>query len=139
MFVFGLAWALVTPAWQAPDENAHFAYTQDLAERLVLPGDVKRPIFSTEQSRAAAAVQSDQAAGTLAGRPTWTRSAYDQWRATPAISKQRRDGGGPNPASSNPPLYYLTAALGYRAAEGGDIFVRLLAARLVACSGSWSR
>ena len=39
VFVAGLAWALVTPDWQAPDENSHFAYTQALAERFALPGD----------------------------------------------------------------------------------------------------
>jgi 4-amino-4-deoxy-L-arabinose transferase-like glycosyltransferase len=127
--LFGLAWALLTPAWQAPDENAHFAYTQTLAERLALPGSLDRPIFSSEQQRAAAQVQSDQAAGVLAGRVTWSRNAYDRWRASQTALK-RDDGGGPNPASSNPPLYYLTAAAAYEVA-GGDVFTRLVAARLV--------
>src|SRR5205823_1105849 len=43
--VFGLAWALLVPLFQAPDELTHFAYAQSLAEELKQPGDPKREIF----------------------------------------------------------------------------------------------
>ena len=33
----GLAWSLITPPFQVPDENAHYAYVQELAERGKLP------------------------------------------------------------------------------------------------------
>ena len=63
----------------------------------------------------------------------WGRPAWDAWldydRGLGHAG--RADGGGPNPASSNPPLYYLYASLGYRAASGGDLFARMLASRLV--------
>ena len=36
--VLGLAWALLVPPWQAPDENYHFAYAQGLAEGAGIPG-----------------------------------------------------------------------------------------------------
>ena len=32
--LLGLTWALLVPAWQAPDENSHFAYVQSLGERF---------------------------------------------------------------------------------------------------------
>ena len=28
----GVSWALLVPPWQAPDEDAHFAYVQTIAE-----------------------------------------------------------------------------------------------------------
>ena len=47
--IVGVAWALVTPAFQAPDENSHFGYVQTLAERFALPGQPDRPPLSREQ------------------------------------------------------------------------------------------
>src|SRR5947209_5690297 len=32
-----LAWSLLVPPFQVPDENAHYAYTQQVAERGTLP------------------------------------------------------------------------------------------------------
>src|SRR4051794_1141065 len=40
--VIGLAWALVSPALQTPDENSHAAYVQSLGTRFALPGDAHR-------------------------------------------------------------------------------------------------
>jgi len=34
----GLLWSAVTPLWQGPDEDGHFAATQFVAEHLRLPG-----------------------------------------------------------------------------------------------------
>ena len=39
----GVAWALLVPAWQVPDEDAHFAYVQTLAELHRLPGRRRPP------------------------------------------------------------------------------------------------
>jgi 4-amino-4-deoxy-L-arabinose transferase-like glycosyltransferase len=132
-FVLCIAWSLVTPAFQAPDENSHFGYTQELAEDFDLPGDPARPAISREQILAASNSNADQAAAVRATKMEWSRSAYDHWRSVEARLPRsaRTDGGGPNPASSNPPLYYLLEAGAYRVAEGGDIFVRLEMARLL--------
>jgi 4-amino-4-deoxy-L-arabinose transferase-like glycosyltransferase len=131
--LLGLVWALVSPPFQAPDENAHFGYVQTLVENGALPGDPKRPGFSTEQLAAGDRSNSDQAAASTITRMEWGRTAYERWlasdrdpRATP-----RDDGGGANPASSNPPLYYAVEALAYQAAHGSDLFGRLSAMRLL--------
>ena len=47
--LLGCVWALVVPPFQAPDENAHVAYVQSLAEHRALPGDAARQFQSTEQ------------------------------------------------------------------------------------------
>jgi len=127
-----VAWSLVTPAFQVPDENSHFGYAQQLAEAFELPGDAHKPIFSTEQTLAASASNADQAAAVPATKMEWSELAYSRWRAAEhrLPTRDRDDGGGVNPASSNPPLYYLVAVPAYRVAEGGDIFTRLEAVRL---------
>lgn len=130
--LIGTAWAFLDPPWQSPDESDHFGYTQVLGERLELPGDSDRSPFSTEQRLAGDRSNSDQTAAVLATKPEWSKQAYERWKkeedALPADN--RGDGGGPNPASTNPPLYYLYESLPYRAAIGGDIFARFYLMRL---------
>jgi 4-amino-4-deoxy-L-arabinose transferase-like glycosyltransferase len=130
VLLFGIAWALVSPAWQAPDENAHFAYTQTLAERLALPGRLDRQPQSSEQLAGAEITEADQVAAIPEGRPPWSAAAQERFDALEFSPGERADGGGVNPAASNPPLYYLYAAGAYRLASGGDVFTRLYAERL---------
>jgi 4-amino-4-deoxy-L-arabinose transferase-like glycosyltransferase len=132
-FLLSLAWSLVTPAFQAPDENSHFAYVQALAEGDGIPGAADRAPFSTEQALASSDSNADQAAQQPTVKMEWSAATYEWWREQDAAlpADPRGDGGGPNPASSNPPLYYLYEAPAYFAASGGDLFDRLLAMRLV--------
>jgi 4-amino-4-deoxy-L-arabinose transferase-like glycosyltransferase len=132
-FVLAMAWALVTPAFQSPDEQSHFGYVQSLVEGPGLPGKAGRPLFSSEQMLAAAQSNADQAAAQPDVKMEWSPLVYERWRAADAAlpAGARGDGGGPNPASSNPPLYYLVEAPAYAAASGGDVFDRLLAMRIV--------
>src|SRR5215216_5081641 len=69
--VLGVVWALTVPPFQAPDEFAHVAYVQSLAERGDLPGDPSRPLQSTEQLLAANASNSLQTAQQLLVKPEW--------------------------------------------------------------------
>jgi 4-amino-4-deoxy-L-arabinose transferase-like glycosyltransferase len=128
--LLSVTWALVTPAFQAPDEQYHFAYVQSLAERKALPGDATRPTFSTQMARGIAGVNSDQVASQLDVRPEWSERAERRWQARDAQAA-RDDGGGTNPASSYPPTSYAWEALGYAAASGGSLFDELLGARLM--------
>ncbi len=130
--LLGVSWALFVPPFQAPDENSHFGYVQRLAEDFDLPGDSDRPLFSTEQLLAHDRSNSDQTAAVLQTKPEWSKAAYERWRALDARlpDSARSDGGGPNPASSNPPLYYLYESIPYLLASGGDIFDRLYTLRL---------
>ena len=63
--LLSVTWALVTPAFQAPDEQYHFAYVQSLVERQARPGDAAQPNFSTQMARGIAGVNSDQVASQL--------------------------------------------------------------------------
>ena len=144
--LLGVTWSLVTPAFQAPDEDSHFGYTQQLAERFELPGIQGRPKYSTEQSLGANLSNSEQAAAQLFVRMEWSHAAYERFRAQDAALTHARkeNGGGENPASPNPPLYYLVEAGAYRTAEGANLFTRLQVARmasvawiLVTVAGVW--
>jgi hypothetical protein len=128
--LLGLAWALVVPLFQAPDENAHYAYSQSLAERFELPGDPGRPPVSSEHDLAATASNAYRPPGAPQAKPSWDPQAEARWRAE-AKGARRDDVGGPNPAAINPPLSYLVSLPAYYAASGGSIFDRLLALRLV--------
>lgn len=143
----GIAFTLVSPFLQAPDENSHFGYVQYFAETGHLAGT--RPgaaPFTTEQTLASQSSNSDNAAAQLRAPMSWSPLAFQQWRVaerrlTPAL---HRDAGGTNPASSNPPLYYLVETPAYLLGRGGDIFTRLWLTRLmsvlwilVTVAGAW--
>jgi 4-amino-4-deoxy-L-arabinose transferase-like glycosyltransferase len=129
--LLGIVWALLVPPGQAPDENAHVAYVQSLAERGELP-EPEGSFQSTEQSAGADAAGADQTAQILQNKPEWSRAAYDRWleRSRELPDEARADGGGPNPAGPNPPLYYVWELVPYELASGGDIFARITAMRL---------
>jgi 4-amino-4-deoxy-L-arabinose transferase-like glycosyltransferase len=130
----GIAWNLVVPFNQAPDEFAHMGYTQHFAETGSLPGkDPKAGPISTEEAAALEASNGLRTPGLADVDMTWSPRTFDAWRAADAhdAGAARRDGGGPNPASSNPPLYYLTAAPAYLLGSSGDFFTRVALVRLV--------
>jgi 4-amino-4-deoxy-L-arabinose transferase-like glycosyltransferase len=131
--VLGVAWAIISPPFQSPDENAHFGYAQTLAETGSLPGNAAKLPFSSEQNVAGSLSNADQAAAQRVVKMEWSDAVYEDWLRTDRDegAVKRDDGGGLNPASSNPPLYYLGESLAYLVTSGSDLFGRLLAMRLV--------
>lgn len=128
----GTTWSLVTPPFQAPDENAHFSYTEYLARTGQLPGNPLQPPFSTEQREAGLASNSDQVAGNPASKMSWSPQDWRGWqqRDDQLEDAQRSDSGGPVSASANPPLYYLYEALPAKATADTNVFTRLTWERL---------
>lgn len=131
VLIIGLTWALLVPPFQAPDEPAHFAYAQSLAERFALPGNPRRPPESTDELLADAAAQASvEAFNPQTVKPgAWSPARYRQYLQT-VRSPDRTNTGGPNPASANPPLYYLYADLAYWASYSGDAYDRLYSMRI---------
>jgi 4-amino-4-deoxy-L-arabinose transferase-like glycosyltransferase len=144
--VTGLCWALFVPPWQSPDENAQFAYAQSIAERGKLPGGADRPGWSTDQLLADDAVGANEVAFRAKDvKPDWDAADFEAYKRDFArLHWSRSNGGGTNPAGSNPPLYYLYADVAYFATYSGDAFDRLYAMRIwgipllaMAALGGW--
>jgi 4-amino-4-deoxy-L-arabinose transferase-like glycosyltransferase len=128
--VFGVAWALLVPPWQSPDTPSHYAYAESLATRDALPGDSHSQGASSNQEAADAAVGASRIAfSTPEAQPNWDPAADRAYREA-AGHLSRSNGGGPNAAAVNPPLYYLYADIGYLAAIGGDAFDRVYAMQI---------
>jgi 4-amino-4-deoxy-L-arabinose transferase-like glycosyltransferase len=142
--IFGVAWALLVPPWQSPDTPSHYAYSESLAARQALPGTKGRPEVSSNQLAADTAVGASRIAFSAPeAQPNWNAAADRAYRRT-ASHLSRSDGGGPNTAAVNPPLYYLFSDAGYLAIVGGDTFDRLYAIQiwdvlllLVTVVGAW--
>ena len=131
--LFACIWALLVPAWEGPDEDVHFSYTQTLVERGELPGDGPHPV-SSEQKLAMDATNTDPVVIFGFAKPEWSRVLADNWEIAQR-SATRDDGGGRNTASGYPPAYYLLETIPYRAASSGTLFSRVFAMRLF--SGIW--
>jgi len=95
--ILGTLYALYTPAWQSPDEPAHYNYVRHIAETgrlpVLHPGDY--PHAYLEEIKAA------------------------RFPATMSIVPLRYE-------SWQPPLYYLLAAPVYRATDGSLLALRLI-------------
>jgi Predicted membrane protein (DUF2142) len=129
------AWMAVTPSFQGPDEPAHFAYAQHLAETGSAPekqgGNGKHR--STEQSLAMDWAGLHSLIGVIGARPAWTEVEERSWEEAEATlpPEASADGEGPNAVASNPPLYYAYEALPYYAAPGGSFFARVYSMRIM--------
>ena len=130
----GLAWSLITPPFEVPDENAHYAYVQQLAERGKLPRPAApEGFFSPAED------------GTLGRdrllrdrRPATRPRALLHAPAAGARSSSNACTCGPPAAASaftatnNPPLFYALQAVPYKlaGAAGGSVLDRLAAMRI---------
>jgi 4-amino-4-deoxy-L-arabinose transferase-like glycosyltransferase len=129
--IIGLAWALLVPPFQAPDESTHFAYAESVATRLAVPGDPRRLPHSTAQSLADAAVRASGLAVFGASmRPDWSDRDFRAYLAHARDHPDFSDGGGPNAQSVNPPLFYLFSDVAYWVSGSDNLFGRLYAMRV---------
>lgn len=112
-----LAWDVALPAFQGPDESAHFAYIQHLAETGSIPSPSSgQSPNSSEVANALNTLNLSSLIGNLNARPGWSSADLALWhrveRSLPAGS--RSNGAGPNAIAKNPPLYYALMAIPYR-------------------------
>jgi 4-amino-4-deoxy-L-arabinose transferase-like glycosyltransferase len=125
-----LAWTVVTAPFQAPDEAAHYAYTQYFAETGHKPSfDGGRGIVSRETDGIFSGFNLYTLKRQPSARPFWTRSENAYWHdfEKTLTAVDRKNGSGPNSVAKNPPLYYAYEAIPYRAslALGAGPFGRL--------------
>jgi len=110
-------WALITPAFQAPDEVDHFAYTQSLVERGEAPSRNPGAPLARWSSSESLALQdmsfsTDHQVGD--SRVPWLPSQeafYDSQVAS--VHPPASDGGGYETAATHGPIYYAALAPAY--------------------------
>ena len=139
--VLAVAWAVVLPVFEGPDEISHFAYTQRVVERHSItwntithiegakPPGLNEP-YSTEVDTADHGAGTSALAGNVAMKPYGTKADERLWQAAQRRTGGARDDGDFTSAMVNPPLYYLTSAPVYVATSWMDVFGRELVLRL---------
>lgn len=135
-FVNAGSWALITPAFDSPDEPDHFAYVQYLAETGHTPskvGNAQAP-YSTEQTLAMNGVFTYDTISNSEARPPWLKSDERTWERLRAQVKDpsRSNGGGYTPAAAiHDPPYYALGAIAYLLVRSQSVFSQLTMIRLV--------
>jgi hypothetical protein len=135
--VEALAWIVVLPPLEGPDEISHFAYTERLVETRSIPwypGGAPNPpgrFASTETAGAALYGGIFAESRNLAARPLGSQVAVDLWHRQPErTDRAARKDGGYTSAMANPPLYYLYEAIPYLVTYPLDFFDREFAMRV---------
>jgi hypothetical protein len=132
-FVNASIWAVITPAFQGPDEDSHVAYAIHLAETGHRPtrDDSKARFSSSESILALDAVDHWSVIQFPNAAPPWLRAQKLEYERKVAQQHPLRDdGGGRTGAAQYGPVYYALPAAGYLVA-GGSFFDRLLAMRVM--------
>jgi hypothetical protein len=127
-----LTWSLVVPLFQVPDEPAHVAYAQYVAESGKAPsGRNDRAPFSDEERQWVEVMQWKQVSRRSENRPPVTAAGHALLERTADESFDRLGAGGYTSITNNPPLYYGLAAVAYRVTPSSSLADRIHAMRLV--------
>jgi 4-amino-4-deoxy-L-arabinose transferase-like glycosyltransferase len=123
-------WSIISPPFEVPDEPAHFAYVETLAETGSLPTSDHEEFADAEEAALAGlhfdTVFARPADGTISTQAEQSQLEYDLARPFP-----RAGIGDAGVATSQPPLYYALEAIPYRLASSGTVLDRLAAMRLL--------
>jgi hypothetical protein len=138
-WIYGIAavnlgcWALITPAFNAPDEVDHFAYTQSLVERGQAPSRSTSSSLARWSSSERLALNgigffTDHQVGD--SRLPWLASEQRDYQAVVAHKHpSASDGGGHETAATHGVPYYLALAPAY-AVAGSSPWTQLTLMRL---------
>jgi hypothetical protein len=136
--VEAVAWTIVMPPLQGPDEISHVAYVQRIVENREIPwpsageaASVGSP-YSTELANGANQAGLYVLGGNLAARPADTPADEALWnRLKQGYGRpQRANGVGFTSSLKNPPAYYLYSAVVYAATGPLALFDQLFVMRL---------
>jgi hypothetical protein len=129
--VHGTAWAVVTAPFNGPDEVAHFAYAQHLAETGSAP-DRNGGSGSQSTAENAALYRLNLLPIRLhpEGKPNYSALGRTKREIAALPASARKDGSGPNSAATYPPLYYAYEAIAYTVSPFRSLLGRLFVMRL---------
>jgi hypothetical protein len=130
-FANGLTWSLIVPPFQVPDESAHYAYVQQLAERGTLPRH-RSPDgpLSPREDAMLGALGTFQIAEHPENPAPETRAQQQEIQAVADRRLSARGDGDALTATNNPPLYYAVQVIPYELA-GDRVLDKLALMRCV--------
>jgi Predicted membrane protein (DUF2142) len=124
-----VAWSLITPPFQLPDEPSHFAYVQQLAETRSLPTSGSSE-FSEEEQVALRDLRQNGVRWHPESHPVVNAAQQRKLEDDLAKPLARTGPGGAGVAASQPPLYYALETIPYGLASSGSLLDRLELMRL---------
>jgi len=128
----GLAWSLIVPPFQVPDENAHYAYVQQLVERGSLPHVISHEgSLSLREDSLLSALLTYGIAGHARNPVPYTEAQQQVIEAAVNANLPARGSGDVLSATNNPPLYYALQSIPYRLTPSGKVLDRLTAMRVL--------
>jgi 4-amino-4-deoxy-L-arabinose transferase-like glycosyltransferase len=126
-----LAWSLITPPFQVPDENAHYAYVAQVAERGTVPRQIlPEGLLSPAEDGTLGALDFYEIVGDPHNPAPFSTLQQQTIEQVGAEGLSRRGDGDALTATNNPPLYYMLEAIPYKLA-GGTVLDRLAAMRML--------
>ncbi|OGD89303.1 hypothetical protein A3D81_01295 [Candidatus Curtissbacteria bacterium RIFCSPHIGHO2_02_FULL_40_17] len=136
-FLNALSWIILIPIWQYPDEQAHFAQVQDLAELGKVPTGVPDTSYEIALSEKILGTERDNLGNNKYTyhpeyKPDYSTGFYGPFeKEISLLPKSARREFVKNEATLNPPLYYLLASIFYRIFYDADLFTRVFAVRIM--------
>src|SRR3989344_2180065 len=136
-FFNALSWIVLIPVWQYPDEQAHFAQVQDLAELGKVPTGAPDTSYEIALSEEILATARDEFGNNkFTYHPEYkldySPTLYGPYeKEVSSLPKSARSQLVKNEATLNPPLYYFLASIFYRIFYDADLFTRVIAVRIM--------
>ncbi len=125
-----VCWSLITPPFQAPDEPAHFAYVQQLAQTRTLPTSANAN-YSEEEEVALAVTRARQVRWHTERQPVVDQAQQTHLERELSRPLERTGPGGAGVAAAQPPLYYTLQTIPYLLGRRLDLLDRLELMRLL--------
>jgi hypothetical protein len=127
----GLAWSLIVPPFEVPDENAHYAYVQQIAERGTVPRHVRpEGRLSPAEDSTLGAIDFYEVVGEAHNLVPFSQLQQDALEVVQWAPLATRGDGDALSATDNPPVYYAVQAIPYKL-TGGSVLDRLAVMRVV--------
>jgi 4-amino-4-deoxy-L-arabinose transferase-like glycosyltransferase len=130
-FLNAAIWGVVVPPFQVPDEIAHFAYAQYVAENGKPPPQGPGAQFSPQEQDTLDALDFFSVVGRPEARVILTRAEDRGLRAVLATHPSPDGPGGASSITNQPPLYYALEAIPYWLSPSNNILTRLAFMRLL--------
>ena len=126
------AWGILVPPFHVPDENAHVAYVQYVAETGKLPrGSASGREYSPEINGTLGALSFYDVVGRPENSAPGTAAQSRRLEALRDRDLARTGSGDVSSATNNPPLYYAVQAAVYRASPSDDLLTRVALMRIL--------